>query len=310
MKAYIYKISSSKTGEFYVGSTIQELKNRFKTHKSNARLGKDEKLYKCMREYGIENFIIELVEEFDIQSKGDIKIGEKEIEHFNCLKPTLNMVTPKIREVKEFGRIYRITYQNDNTLFYIGSTEKKLSDRLSAHKSASNRGKTPFYQFMKDKGKDNFSIDCIEDNIPTTELITRENYWISELKPSLNKNTNLCITEKERDRLKYIKNREKRLKQVSDRLLVKREEINAQKRVHYQANKERIAEADKQKRKELREKEIIPYTQSPNFTKDILNNHTVFQLKEVAKRFGMKVSPRKKELLIQKILDKQKEIFK
>jgi group I intron endonuclease len=309
MKAYIYKISSNKTEEFYVGSTIQELKNRFKTHKSNARLGKDEKLYKCMREYSIENFVIELVEEFDIQSKGDVKIGKKEVEHFIRLKPTLNMVTPKIREVKEFGRIYRITYQNDNTLFYIGSTEKKLSDRLSTHKSASNRGKTPFYQFMKEKGKDNFAIECIEDNIPTIELITRENYWISQLKPSLNKNTNLCITEKERDRLKYLKNREKRLKQVNDRLLVKREEINAQKRVHYQANKERIAEVDKQKRKELREKEIEPYIQSPNFIKDILIKHTVFELKEIAKRFGMKVSPKIKESLIEKILEKQKDIF-
>jgi len=50
MKAYIYKITSSKTTDFYVGSTIQELKNRFKTHKSDARLGKSKKLYECMRQ--------------------------------------------------------------------------------------------------------------------------------------------------------------------------------------------------------------------------------------------------------------------
>ena len=94
---------------------------------------------------------------------------------------------------------------------------------------------------MREKGRENFIIDCIEDNIPVDQLIIRENYWINELKPTLNKNTNLCMTEKERDRLKYIKNREKRLEQVKQRLIEKRDEINAQKREHYHANKERIA---------------------------------------------------------------------
>ena len=69
MKACIYKISSSKTTDFYIGSTIQELRNRFKTHKSDAKLGKDKKLYDCMREHGIENFNIELVEEFNIDTQ-------------------------------------------------------------------------------------------------------------------------------------------------------------------------------------------------------------------------------------------------
>lgn len=77
MKAYIYKITSSKITDFYIGSTIQELKNRFKTHKSDARLGKSKKLYDYMRQYGIENFIIEVVEEFEIDNKYDKKIGEK-----------------------------------------------------------------------------------------------------------------------------------------------------------------------------------------------------------------------------------------
>jgi predicted GIY-YIG superfamily endonuclease len=48
MKGYVYQITNSKTSDIYVGSTIQNIKNRFKTHKSNARLGKSQKLYECM----------------------------------------------------------------------------------------------------------------------------------------------------------------------------------------------------------------------------------------------------------------------
>ena len=45
MKGYIYKITNTQTSDLYIGSTIQELKNRFKTHRSNARLGKTERIY-------------------------------------------------------------------------------------------------------------------------------------------------------------------------------------------------------------------------------------------------------------------------
>jgi hypothetical protein len=159
---------------------------------------------------------------------------------------------------------------------------------------------------MREKGRDTFIIECIEDNIPTSQLIIRENYWISELKPPLNKNTNLCITEKERDRLKYFKNREKRLKQVNDRRLLKRDEINAQKREHYASNREKILDKDREKRKQLQTNENILYNENPKFTESVLGVFTVFQLKGIAKKFGLKTSPKLKSKLIEKILDTQK----
>ena len=39
---------------------------------------------------------------------------------------------------------------------FIGSTEKEINSRLSDHKSASKNGSTPFYNFMKENGRDNF----------------------------------------------------------------------------------------------------------------------------------------------------------
>ena len=249
MKSYIYKISNTKTSDIYIGSTIQEIKNRFKTHKSNARIGKKEKLYEFMREHGIDNFSIELLEECDLKNKKELGIKEKK--YYDLLKPSLNMIQPKIDiEIKETGKIYRINY-TDKNMFYIGSTISDLTFRLTQHKSGSINGTTPLYKFMREQGKDNFDIICIEDHILVEHLIIRENYWINELKPPLNKNTNLCITDQERDRLKYIKNRDKRLQQVSERRLLKKDEINSQKREHYKANKEKINNKDKQKRIDL-----------------------------------------------------------
>jgi len=133
--------------------------------------------------------------------------------------------------------------------------------------------------------------------------------WINELKPTLNKNTNLCITEKERDRIKYVKNREKILESVSKRRVLKRDEINSQKLEHYHLNKERILNADKEKRKILRETVFEIYKDSPNFTEDSLNKYKIIELKSIAKKFDLKVSPKVKDALINKILDKQKKMF-
>ena len=307
MKGYIYKISNTKTSDIYIGSTIQEIKNRFKTHKSNAKIGKKEKLYECMRKNDIENFSIELLEECDIKTKYELCI--KETEYYKRLTPSLNMKSPNIILDKEYGRIYQIFYKNDNTKIYIGSTTKHVIKRLGDHKSASNNGETPLYKFMREQDRDNFDIKCIEDYIPIDQLIIRENYWINELKPPLNKNINLCITDQERDRLKYIKNRDKRLQQVNERRILKKDEINSQKRDHYKANKEKINDKDKQKRIDLKTKEIILYDTNPNFTKDTLEKHTVFKLKEIAKNMKLNHSPRLKSLLIEKILNQQANLF-
>ena len=300
MKGYVYQITNSKTSDIYVGSTIQNIKNRFKTHKSNARLGKSQKLYECMREHGIENFKIDVIEECDEKD-----LDQKEKEHYQLLLPSLNMIVPRIKENEDIGRIYRLIYTLDDTKFYIGSTKKTIKKRLGDHRSASNMGTTPFYTFMREHGKENFDIECVEDNILIDQLIIRENYWIAELKPTLNKNMNLCMTDKERDRLKYIKNREKRLQQVNDRRVLKRDEINAKKIEHYRLNKDQINGKNKQKWHILRETEFLPYVQRPDFTKENLQIHTIFELKGFVKRFGLKYSPKLKYKVIEKILVQQ-----
>ena len=218
--AYIYKITNKITDDFYIGSTIQSLKSRFKTHKINAKLNKNGLLYDLIRENNIKNFNIELIEEFKYNVKEEI--GIKERLYFKNLKPSLNMKMPNICITKEYGRIYRLFNKLDTTKFYIGSTIKNINKRLSDHQSASNNNTTPLYKYIKEQSRDNFSIEVVEDDIELENLIIRENYWINELKPSLNKNIFLTRTEKERDKDKYEKNKEKIKKRVNDRRVLKR----------------------------------------------------------------------------------------
>ena len=237
-KARIYKISNTKTDDIYVGSTIQTIKNRFKSHRSNAKLNSNGKLYDLIRKNGIECFKIEILEEFDYTIKQDVGIKEKE--YYERLKPSLNMVAPAVANVVKYGRIYKLFNKLKVEDFYIGSTIKTINKRLVDHKSASNNGSTPIYTYMRGIGKDNFEIELVEDNILIADLIIRENHWLQELKPPLNKNLFLCRTEQERDAAKYQKNKEQVKKRVSDRRIIKRDEINAQKREHYRKNREQI----------------------------------------------------------------------
>lgn len=61
---FIYKITNLKTNEIYIGQTSYSIKRRWEEHISKARhSNKKYKLYKSMRRYGLNNFIIETIEE-------------------------------------------------------------------------------------------------------------------------------------------------------------------------------------------------------------------------------------------------------
>lgn len=62
---YIYKITNLVTNKIYIGQTNGSIKHRFATHKWNAKNGIKNYLYNSMRKYGIENFIIEEIEQCD-----------------------------------------------------------------------------------------------------------------------------------------------------------------------------------------------------------------------------------------------------
>ena len=100
---------------------------------------------------------------------------------------------PTPKSPYEEGKIYKLicTAEGHEDAVYVGSTFKLLRERMNRHRAASARSwsmKTPVYQLMRAVGKDKFKIELLE-NYPCqskAELLEREQYWMTELKPSLN----------------------------------------------------------------------------------------------------------------------------
>lgn len=78
------------------------------------------------------------------------------------------------------GRIYKICNTINNKI-YIGQTIASLKKRFSNHlydAKCTNRKRMQLYDAMLKYGIDNFYIELVEDNVPITKLIDREEYWI------------------------------------------------------------------------------------------------------------------------------------
>lgn len=70
---YIYKITNLINGKEYVGQTGLSIEERFKEHIKASQRGVDRPLYRAFRKYGIDNFIIEELEECSLN-----ELSEKE----------------------------------------------------------------------------------------------------------------------------------------------------------------------------------------------------------------------------------------
>jgi hypothetical protein len=82
--------------------------------------------------------------------------------------------------------VYKIYCKNqDITDCYIGST-KDFNRRISEHRYTFKNKNNKLYNFIREHGGiDNWGFVCIEDNIEYN-LLDREKYWITQLKPTLN----------------------------------------------------------------------------------------------------------------------------
>ena len=75
----IYKITNSKNNEVYVGSTTMDIELRFVKHKCDAKTRPYvSKFYTFMNEEGVDNFDVEIVEEFPCESRKELEKREGE----------------------------------------------------------------------------------------------------------------------------------------------------------------------------------------------------------------------------------------
>lgn len=85
----IYEIENKTTKEKYIGSTVNPIEDRFKGHTSkiNVDTEKNRKLYSAMKEHGVENFEIKLIEEYPCNSKKELRLREA---HYIMLFDTID----------------------------------------------------------------------------------------------------------------------------------------------------------------------------------------------------------------------------
>jgi len=97
------------------------------------------------------------------------------------------------------AKIYKILNDNDPNDFYIGSTKNELRKRWGWHRTCVVQNQsTRLYDRMRELGRDNFHIVLLEawPCKSRDHLRQREDHWIVQLKPTLNKNR-AFLTEEE-----------------------------------------------------------------------------------------------------------------
>uniref|UniRef100_UPI00404B8C07 GIY-YIG nuclease family protein n=1 Tax=Flavobacterium sp. TaxID=239 RepID=UPI00404B8C07 len=125
----IYKIYNTINDDIYVGSTTVKLCERMRQHRYHNRASMNYLLYKTFREYGVENFFIELIEKCPCNDKDELRKAEGN--YIRLLKPSLNkriegrnkteyyqdnrdIIAQKMKEYRENNRGKLLQKQRDN----------------------------------------------------------------------------------------------------------------------------------------------------------------------------------------------------
>ena len=133
----IYCIRNTITDDIYVGSTTQLLCKRMAKHRSDTQrdVKNNNRIYQKMNELGVENFYIELIEEYPCENNDQLRAREG---HFIREMATLN------------GRIEgrdRKEHYQDNKEYIKEKSNKNYHDNIEARKAQ----KKEYYYNNKDK---------------------------------------------------------------------------------------------------------------------------------------------------------------
>ncbi len=93
IKHYVYKLTCKPTGETYVGRT-RNMKRRLKDHEDKSRSGRSMLLYARWREFGREQFDVEILERCDSRDESVVAEGlwvkQLDSKLNTCLRPSAN----------------------------------------------------------------------------------------------------------------------------------------------------------------------------------------------------------------------------
>lgn len=240
--AQVYSITSKKTKQVYIGSTIQTLEDRFRQHKCKYKqyLNKKGPYTTSFELLKHDDAVINLLEIYKCENEDELFI--KECEWINktpdCVNKIKCNINKKIKANKyDNGKIYKMFNPKTNKV-YIGSTIRTLIKRLAAHLRDYKRyqkGKCNFFASFEITKYNDTEIILIEPYPCKNkeELLEREQYWID--------NTENCVNKQNA----FGRNKEK-VKIKSKKDYVKRhDKILENKKIYREKNKDKIKEKAK-----------------------------------------------------------------
>ena len=135
----IYKIWSTLTDDFYIGSTTQPLYKRLYQHKShfNAKRHWNMNIYQSIRALGKEKFFIELVQDFPCDTKHELCKREGEL--IRELKPSLNIkidcrtYKEYLEDTKDYQRQRHHEYRLNNRESLVAKQKQQYMKNRDIH---------------------------------------------------------------------------------------------------------------------------------------------------------------------------------
>jgi hypothetical protein len=153
----IYKIVSDKCDGVYYGSTVQPLMERWRLHKSNFNAwkkgGRICACFKLFDEYGIDNFRIELVEDYPCDNDEQLRMKEQEyIDSNECVNENRAYRSPEV------ARIKRLKYveEHKEQMFkyrqeYYHANKEKTREYLEKNKEHIHETRRNHYALNKER---------------------------------------------------------------------------------------------------------------------------------------------------------------
>ena len=207
------------------------------------------------------------------------------------------------------SKIYKIV-NNVNEDIYIGSTKNALRKRFSDHKALSKKDKCKnirLFILAKEIGWECFRIILIEEfDCPNRqEQLKREQYWIDEFKPSLNKidaYTSIAV-KKEKKKIYQKEYDEKNKDKIKEKKKEYNEKNKDKKKIYCEKNKDKIKNYNKEYREKNKDKISKREKEYCENNKDILKQKSKIyreQNKDKIKNYNKYYSEKNKDKISQK----------
>ena len=172
----IYKILNNIDGEIYVGSTIETLGQRMAKHRGSMKQRPHYKLYKHMHELNVENFYIELIENYPCNDVYELRAREGYyIREIGTLNKNVAGRTPResvnichnnnIEKYKEYKKQYWDThkekYNEEKRKYRLDNKDEVNEKRRSRYQENKELSKA-YYNKTKERIKQQHSeiIQC------------------------------------------------------------------------------------------------------------------------------------------------------